>query len=157
MRFIAAFLVFGCHISLEHLFRDEQTGHAVFRLVSRAGWMGVEFFFVLSGFVLTWSARPDDTVPRFWRRRAAKIYPNHVVMWLVTIVLMLWAGQTVAAYAAIPNLLLVHSWFPQFEIFSSVNGPSWSLCCEVLFHLARGCYGSCRGSAPSGSGSGPAA
>jgi peptidoglycan/LPS O-acetylase OafA/YrhL len=40
---------------------------------------GVSFFFVLSGFVLTWSARPDDIATGFWRRRIARIYPVHLV------------------------------------------------------------------------------
>lgn len=34
---------------------------------------GVSFFFVLSGFVLTWSARPHITVRQFYFRRFARI------------------------------------------------------------------------------------
>jgi len=33
------------------------------------GALGVSFFFVLSGFVLVWSTRPDDTAWPFLRRR----------------------------------------------------------------------------------------
>lgn len=39
---------------------------------------GVMFFFVLSGFVLTWSAQAVSTSTFYWRR-FARIYPAHLV------------------------------------------------------------------------------
>src|SRR5262245_62142748 len=39
------------------------------------GTSGVTFFFVLSGFVLTWSARPGTKIRTFYRRRFARIFP----------------------------------------------------------------------------------
>ncbi|QWA22163.1 acyltransferase [Streptomyces sp. JCM17656] len=94
---------------------------------------GVSFFFVLSGFVLTWSARPGDTLTGFWRRRVLKIFPNHVVMWALAMVL--FAGAMTPVSAWLPNLFMIHSWFPQHDTFISVNPPSWSLCSELLFYL----------------------
>ncbi len=43
------------------------------------GTSGVTFFFVLSGFVLTWSAQPGTKVFIFYRRRFARIWPAHIV------------------------------------------------------------------------------
>ncbi|MFD3872816.1 acyltransferase [Streptomyces sp. NPDC058623] len=40
------------------------------------GPVGVSLFFVLSGFVLSVSARKTDTAGAFWRRRLMKIYPT---------------------------------------------------------------------------------
>lgn len=134
LRFIAAVLVFFSHISLSGLFSDPRAGADAFNVAARAGWIGVGFFFVLSGFVLTYSARTNDPARYFWRRRFAKIYPNHAVTWLITMLLMAWVGQKVTAAEAGANLLLLHAWIPNFTYFDSVNPVSWSLCCEALFY-----------------------
>ncbi|WP_110944750.1 acyltransferase family protein [Streptomyces niger] len=137
LRFIAAVLVFFFHSSffdpLTNPFGDRGVAEGFQWLFSKAGWMGVSFFFVLSGFVLTWSSRRDDTVVGFWRRRLLKIFPNHVAVWALAMVL--FAGAATPLTAWLPNLFLVHSWFPQHGIYISVNAPSWSLCSELLFYL----------------------
>ncbi|WP_405970342.1 acyltransferase [Streptomyces sp. NBC_00988] len=137
LRFIAAALVFFFHATFsdppQNPFADAGWEEGFRWLFSKAGWMGVSFFFVLSGFVLTWSARPGDTVTGFWRRRLLKIFPNHVATWALAMVL--FAGATTPVSAWLPNLFLIHSWFPQHETFISVNPPSWSLCSELLFYL----------------------
>ena len=54
--------------------------------VARFGNHGVAFFFLLSGFVLTWSAGISGTaVANFYWRRLARIYPAHVLALLVAI------------------------------------------------------------------------
>ncbi|AHH97214.1 acyltransferase family protein [Kutzneria albida] len=135
MRFFAAAVVFVYHVSRQYVFRDQAVNNGFLDVMGRTGGIGVSFFFVLSGFVLTWSARRDEPPRLFWRRRACKIYPNHVVMWAVTIVLMLSTGGVVTVAAAIPNLLLVQSWSPNSDIFFSVNQLAWSLSCEVFFYF----------------------
>lgn len=59
MRFPAALLVFLFHVSLPAgwLMPGDANSTLFARLVEQAGGVGVTFFFVLSGFVLTWSAR----------------------------------------------------------------------------------------------------
>jgi peptidoglycan/LPS O-acetylase OafA/YrhL len=134
MRFCAAFLVFLCHSSVQGFFADTGLQGTLQTLFVRAGWAGVQFFFILSGFVLTWSSRPGDTVTAFWRRRAVKLVPNNVVTCVLALVLILAAGQALTAQAAIPNFFMVQSWVPNFTVFNGLNPPSWSLCCEALFY-----------------------
>lgn len=136
MRFIAAAMVFVFHGSLERLFRDAGIQENYAFAAATAGSVGVSFFFVLSGFVLTWSARTTDTVPRFWRRRFFKIFPNHLVTYVVALLLIAWAGQRSGVTAQVANLFLLQSWVPDFQFFNSVNGVSWSLSVEVLFYLS---------------------
>ncbi|MFI9227673.1 acyltransferase family protein [Streptomyces rimosus] len=137
LRFIAAALVFLFHASLTYMpmnpFADEGIAEGFHWLFSKAGWMGVSFFFVLSGFVLTWSARPQDSVTAFWRRRLLKIFPNHLATWALAMVL--FAGVMTPAAAWLPSLFLVHSWFPDPAVHLSANQPAWSLCSELLFYL----------------------
>jgi peptidoglycan/LPS O-acetylase OafA/YrhL len=134
MRFLAALLVFLCHSSIQGFFADTGLQNGLQTLFIRAGWAGVQFFFVLSGFVLTWSARPTDTVRAFWRRRATKLFPNNLVTCVAAIALMLATGTALSALRIVPNLFLVQSWWPNFEMFDGLNPPSWSLSCELLFY-----------------------
>jgi peptidoglycan/LPS O-acetylase OafA/YrhL len=43
--------------------------------VASVGYLGVTFFFVLSGFVLTWSARRGGHAKSFYQKRFARIAP----------------------------------------------------------------------------------
>lgn len=137
MRFVAAAMVFVFHVAMQQFFADQGAQQTLLSVFTQAGWTGVGFFFVLSGFVLTWSDRPGRPARRFWRRRFFKIYPNHLVTLVVAFVLLTWAaGVHVDGGHALLNLLLVQSWFPQLEIRASLNGVAWSLSCEMLFYLA---------------------
>ncbi|WP_405392138.1 acyltransferase [Streptomyces sp. NBC_01102] len=135
LRFVAVLFVFAFHASLEAPFTNTGFGQGYADATANAGWLGVSFFFVLSGFVLTWSARTRDTTPGFWRRRAAKIYPLHIITWAAALVLLATAGTPAQLRQALPNLFLVHTWFPDRDVFSSLNDVSWSLSCEVFFYL----------------------
>jgi peptidoglycan/LPS O-acetylase OafA/YrhL len=144
MRFIAAFAVFLYHVTmlgpsnphgigLLDLFADEgvRKGYeAVFRI---AGFTGVSFFFVLSGFVLTWSARPTDPLTGFWRRRFFKIYPLHLVTYVAGLLLL--TGTAFRAANDLPGLFLIQSWSTNLGVVFAANSPSWSIACEVLFYL----------------------
>jgi peptidoglycan/LPS O-acetylase OafA/YrhL len=132
LRWVAALLVFVFHLG----YVGGSTGAALHIVLGRAGHLGVAFFFILSGFVLTWSARPNDRVVAFWRRRLAKIVPNHWVTFLVAIALALLTGQVLAFADLLPNFFLVHTWIPRLESWTSVNPVSWSLACELVFYLS---------------------
>ncbi|MBE1484544.1 acyltransferase family protein [Plantactinospora soyae] len=134
LRWVAAMLVFGFHIGTMQIV-SEPGYKAVIDWVFTLGLSGVQFFFILSGFVLVWSARPDDTKRAFWRRRAAKIYPNHLVTWAVVIALWIYWDNPINIKAALANLFLVQAWLPMDGYFYSVNNVSWSLACEMFFYL----------------------
>ena len=97
------------------------------------GYVGVAFFYVLSGFVLTWSTRPETTTGTFYVRRFARVYPSHFVMFLVALVLPILAFP-VSWQAAGANVLLIQAWFPQWPIAFGMDAVSWSLSCEFFFY-----------------------
>lgn len=134
MRFPAALLVFLFHLSLPaHWLMPGDANTTLFaRLVEQAGGVGVTFFFVLSGFVLTWSARKGDAHRRFWRRRYVKIVPNYVVAWALAM-LLIAAGT--APWRSVATFFMLQSWIPDYDTNFSVNSPGWSLSTEVFFYL----------------------
>lgn len=135
MRFFAALLVFLAHVAQSSLFADPDLARPVAENFTQLGWVGVSFFFVLSGFVLTWTSRDDDRPGLFIRRRLAKIYPNHLVTWVVASVIVLATGVA-SVSTLLPSLVLAQAWIPIQTIAFVPNDPSWSLCAELLFYLA---------------------
>ncbi|MFD7256160.1 acyltransferase family protein [Streptomyces sp. NPDC059874] len=133
LRFVAAFLVFCFHVSISGLLAPSSTQHAFARMAG-AGAVGVSFFFVLSGFVLTWSARQGDTVRAFWRRRAAKIYPNYVLAFVISLIGLYATGHAVGFLVGAANLGLVQAWWPDPRFYFGANSVSWSLACEAFFY-----------------------
>jgi len=131
---VAALLVFGLHVRNYGYFTG--TGDRIATWAFGPGANGVSFFFVLSGFVLTWSARSDDRALTFWRRRFARIFPVH----LVTAVIALLMACALAHQAkptplqTLANVLLVHSWWHPW--WQTLNPVSWSLACEAFFYAA---------------------
>lgn len=136
MRWVAAFVVFVYHASRQsptlNLFADKSVLTNFKSVMQPAGGLGVAFFFVLSGFILTWSARPGDPARAFWRRRLVKIYPNYVITWALAMVL--FAAAITPVRTSILNLFTLHPWTPGFANYFSVDPPSWSIGVEVLFY-----------------------
>lgn len=130
LRFLAAFVVFALHVVV---FFPALAYHAVVRLVSQGG-TGVSFFFVLSGFVLTWSHRDGDPALSFLRRRVARIVPSHVVVWAVTGVLLAAISLFPRRAAVVASLFLVSPWVPNVPFVETMNVPAWSLGCEMFFY-----------------------
>ncbi|MFC5064254.1 acyltransferase family protein [Actinomycetospora atypica] len=144
MRFVAAFAVFLFHTGLSmnpmeltgppiSPFADDTVASWYESLFSNSGFVGVSVFFVLSGFVIAWSARPGMRATAFIRRRLVKIFPNHLVMW--ALVMLLFATPRADWTVWLPNLFLVHPLIPDLDISLGVNMPAWSLGSELLFYL----------------------
>ena len=131
LRFVAALGVFAFHA------QSLLPAVPALAPLLAGGQSGVSFFFVLSGFVLTWSAAGRGVAARtFWRRRAARILPGYWVAWLAGIpVTWLFFGAWPAPTALAATGTLTQSWFDDKSIYFGVNGVGWSLSCEVFFYL----------------------
>ncbi|WP_380787533.1 acyltransferase family protein [Sphingomonas sp. R86521] len=114
------------------------------RDVLAKGYLAVDFFFLLSGFViwLTWHERlrARGSVVPFLRKRIARIWPLHLVILAgaVTLALLLKAtgrpGSTDYPFAELPlHVLLVQNW--GFTDRLTWNDPSWSISAELGAYL----------------------
>ncbi|HWE56520.1 MAG TPA: acyltransferase [Acidimicrobiales bacterium] len=130
LRWFAALFVFGYHI----IFMT--SGPTEKRLVwlFGEGRCGVGLFFVLSGFVLTWSSRAGDTRQAIWRRRAARILPAYWLAWLGTGVLALLMPLHQSVGKAVASFFVIQSWVPKMTVYWGWNPVAWTLSCELFFY-----------------------
>lgn len=149
LRFLAAFSVF-----IFHYFRDIQgffpflQDNRVFRLISMVtdkGGLGVNFFFVLSGFLITYLILKEkaDTgsfsLWRFFVRRTLRIWPLYFIIVLLGFVLF---PLIYPNYYTVHNPLNYLFFLANFdEIRNGLNDPvnfltaPWSVAVEEQFYL----------------------
>lgn len=110
------------------------------------GYLAVDFFFLLSGFVIwmTWGDRLRTggvtQVPAFLQRRIARIWPLHAVVLAGAVALALLMAATGRhdgaefPFAELPlHLLLVQNW--GFTDALAWNDPAWSISAELGAYL----------------------
>ncbi len=140
LRFIAAALVFTWHAPIP----DANGLHDL-----QLGYLGVAFFYILSGFILTYVyyrnivARKSGSIKKFYISRIAKLYPVHVLTFLAALPLTIITIQSVFAehtkvkafLAGFFNLTLTQAWIPKSSVYFSFNGVAWSISVEAFFYL----------------------
>jgi len=111
------------------------------------GYLGVELFFVLSGFILSHVYLHAFAEKRFSYRgflwaRIARVYPLHVftllgvmALGLAAVAVGLSIDASVLSWKSLPaHLLMVHAW--GFANEAGWNHPSWSISAEWFAYLA---------------------
>jgi peptidoglycan/LPS O-acetylase OafA/YrhL len=101
----------------------------------RGGWVGVDLFFVLSGFFVSGLLFREQqrygtlNFPRFFVRRGFKIYPSFYLLILVTVIVAHALGQVVPRRRLWTELLYIQSY--RFGLWDH----TWSLAVEEHFYL----------------------
>src|SRR5579884_1958186 len=144
-RFLAALWVVVYHYALELRFSnltDETNylyGHRTpLELVILQGHLAVDFFFLLSGFILAYTYITPGGGPRggqraFWVARVARIYPVYLLGLALALgpYLASGVGPALLLSSGATHLLMLHAWFPATLGW---NQPSWSLSVEAFFY-----------------------
>lgn len=102
---------------------------------NRAGWAGVDLFFVLSGFLVSgllfreFKERGHVRGGRFLLRRGLKIYPAFYVYLAVVIATLVVNGIAIEPRTVLSEALFVQNFGPRFLVHT------WSLAVEEHFYL----------------------
>lgn len=142
LRFIAAFLVVGFH------FFSFEENLLFLNAIFRRGYLGVDFFFILSGFVLALRYREDAIAGIFDKRkflvfRMARIAPAYYLSLLLGVASLV-RGFSLSEYLApaenrfafiLSNLTFTQSLLPVNALIEHWNVPAWSLSVEFFFYL----------------------
>ncbi|WIG59624.1 MAG: Acyltransferase [Ktedonobacterales bacterium] len=145
LRFLAALWVVVYHYTIEFRFtalKEEihyiYGHHTPFDVLILQGHLAVDFFFLLSGFILAYTYTTTKGTLRgsrqaFWVARIARIYP----VYLLGLLLAFWpymsqhANPWDVVTSGVAHLLMIHAWLPSTLDW---NQPSWSLSVEALFY-----------------------
>jgi peptidoglycan/LPS O-acetylase OafA/YrhL len=111
--------------------------------ILRNGWMGVNLFFVISGFVITLSlsrekiAKPNKARLNFMTRRWFRIAPLYYFTIFIFIAflqphLLFLSAKSMAAHFG-THALFLHNLHPQTT--GSIVGPNWTVALEMQFYL----------------------
>jgi peptidoglycan/LPS O-acetylase OafA/YrhL len=108
------------------------------------GFIGVSFFFVLSGFILAYNYKQkfgEHTIShkRFFIARLARIYPLHLLTFILAIPFtysIFLKTPFVWSLTALANALLFQSYIPVKQVFFSFNDVSWSISDEMFFYAS---------------------
>jgi peptidoglycan/LPS O-acetylase OafA/YrhL len=116
-------------------------------LQADAGWIGVDFFFLLSGFILAYTYLPDGrfrgTFRAFYVNRVARLYPAYLVGFLLAYGAVRVCGSFNSPIAAdlwaahpggilLSTLTMTQGWVPYWgEVF---NAPAVTLSIEACFY-----------------------
>lgn len=125
--------IFAILIFLHHYIMNGQPAFVA------GGDVGVCFFIILSGFVLSASyydkvLSPNFAIRPFIKKRISRLYPLHFVGFIIA--LLLYVDNDIPIKPALANLLLVHAWIPSDNYYFTFNSVSWSLSVLLFCYLA---------------------
>ena len=134
VRFFAAFYVLIYHFASRPA--AEHGAPAAVCTFLANGWIGVSFFFLLSGFILTYSYAGQigstGDRRRFWEARFARMYPVYLLSLIANWPFRGW--MTTGTMAAV--LAVIQAWNPWKSYLAQAwNFPAWTLSVEAFFYL----------------------
>lgn len=131
LRGIAAMLVVLFHYTTRY---DELFGHSSAAAAALPwGYLGVNLFFMISGFVIFMTLEKTRQSLDFVVSRFSRLYPAYWAAVILTFLVTHWLGlpgKMVGGQAALLNLSMVHSFFN----IPNVDGVYWTLEIELIFY-----------------------
>jgi peptidoglycan/LPS O-acetylase OafA/YrhL len=109
--------------------------------IARFGYMGVDLFFVLSGFLLSlpflradMQNRPMPRLSRFWIRRCRRVLPAYYVQLVIIVAALWWLGQSavITPLSIASHALLIQNLFAGI---APLNAVYWTMPIEWDFYI----------------------
>jgi peptidoglycan/LPS O-acetylase OafA/YrhL len=141
---ILVVVIHNAGVLLWHLHPGAHPSVAIAHTVLDAGWVGVQLFFVLSGFLITGILLDDLGSPKFFRdfyiRRSLRIFPLYFAFLFLALIVVPTLGldPSVAQEAEADGLwywLYLANWKPLLELDNGPLRHLWSLAVEEQFYL----------------------
>lgn len=138
-RGIAAILVALFHLTLVY---GEKFRYRVLFNFFKGGFVGVDFLFVLSGFILFWSYQHDfkniKKVKNYFIKRFIRVYPPYwAVILIITFIYTIIGKNVIKSFGMdIFYILKTTALFPQWPVMIA---PVWSLSYEIFYYILFGC------------------
>lgn len=102
------------------------------------GWLGVPFFFILSGFVITLTIEKCTSSFQFLKKRFIRLYPTFWICLLFTLT-TIWITNSQLIHPRFNkptiDILFNFTMFHSLLKYQHVDGAYWSLLPELLFYL----------------------
>jgi peptidoglycan/LPS O-acetylase OafA/YrhL len=126
LRFVAALAVVLYHLTYSN---TVQAAFPEVDGVTRFGYMGVDLFFIISGFVILWSAQGRSPVA-FVIARFSRLYP---IFWvaLLTTSAVVWHDGVITMRQILLNATMIPSYFGA----GFIDGAYWTLQVELNFYF----------------------
>ena len=105
------------------------------------GYLGVDFFFLLSGFILARQygekvgAIGSGKWLRFIFSRAGRLFPLHLLVIAVCVAVAFGSRVPYSPLQVVGESFLVHRWPGVSSSFNAINGPDWSISTEWLSNI----------------------
>jgi len=125
--------------------RDQQPFYSLLSLFYNYGNKGVDFFFIISGFVFSYVYLSENKKIKFrffFINRFARLYPLHILTLIIVTLLQIYSLKNFENYFIhiyndiyhfLLNLFFISGW--GFEIGPSFNGPIWSVSVEIIIYF----------------------
>ena len=134
-RFFAALSVIAFHYTSHGIYSGKITSITATPIIvefSRYGYMGVELFFMISGYVIFYSAK-NRNASQFATSRALRLYPSYWFGVLFTsIIVLFWAPEL--STVSFKNILANLTMFQYQMGIEDIDGVYWTLAYELLFY-----------------------
>lgn len=139
LRFIAAIFVMFYHFTFMFYHRDlTYINIPILRDLFQYGYLGVDLFFIISGFVISMSAENRNAYG-FFKSRLGRLYPVFWISLIVTSLFLFFAGEiinyNITWYGFWTNMTMIPTILFDENTVGFIDGSYWTLALEMKFYL----------------------
>lgn len=132
-RFVAAIAIVIYHFGT----KVYPFNHPFVTAIFQYSFVGVSFFYILSGFVMIVAyhkyVQKGINIRQYLKNRLARVYPVYLIA-LILIIIIYTIDKRIFTHTEIGlSLFGLQAWIPSFSL--SLNTPGWSVSVEMLFYL----------------------
>lgn len=135
LRFVAAAFVVLYHYVFSFYYREiPYVDLPALRPLFQYGYLGVDLFFIISGFVISLSAEGRGAYG-FFKSRIGRLYPIFWVSAIITTLFLLVGGHLIYSEVSLSRFLASMTMIPSFFSADPLDGTYWTLAIEMKFYF----------------------